>query len=259
MKNLKFYNFYILSVLLCFAFTACEIDNYNAPDCTIEGKMLDHLGQPFQVNQGAEIIRSREISWAKNDTSIFTENRKLKVQQDGTYRHTKMFKGTYRLLPLGGAFFPYDDINKEGDDAGELVEINGTATQDFKVTPFLTVEWVQKPTVDADGYLNCSAKFIRNQKAGYEMPDLRRANLKVSRVLNVGEADGELFTTPLNLANTQEGIEIKFKTSIPLKFKGIKYWVRISIECQAVSGKPATNYQGVSAGNFSTIEEIFVP
>ena len=258
MENLKFYNLYILSVLLGFVFTACEIDNYDAPDCTIEGKIMNHLNQPFQVNQGAEIIRIREISWAKDDNT-YTENRRLKVQQDGTYRDTKIFKGTYRLLPYGGAFFPYDDVNQDNDDAGELVEINGTVTHDFQVTPFLTVEWVQKPTVDVSGFLSCSVKFTRNQKPGYEMPDLRRANLKVSRVINVGEADGDLFTTPINLTNDQEGQEINFKTDIPLRFTGINYWVRISIECQAVPGKPETNYQGVGSGNLSTIEQLFVP
>ena len=119
---MKVFNYYILLVLLCLSFTACETDNYEAPDCTIQGKISDHRNQPFQVNQGADIIRIREISWAK-DSTTYTANRKLKVQQDGTYRNTKIFRGTYRLLPYSGAFFPYDDVNKDNDDAGELVAI----------------------------------------------------------------------------------------------------------------------------------------
>jgi len=260
MKRMKFFNFYILSVLLCFVFTACELDNYDAPDCTIEGTIMDHRNQPFQVNHGAEIIRIREMSWAK-DEDTYTANRTLKVQQDGTYRHTKIFKGTYRLLPYSGAFFPYDDVNLDGDDAGELVEMrsNSTTTRDFTVTPYLTLEWVKKPTVDAQGYLNCSVKFTRNQKAGYKMPELRRGSLQVSRSVNAGAADGSLFTTPTNISNAQEGEEIEFKTVIPLKWTGINYWVRVSIEVQAVSGDPDTNYPGLPASNYTTIEQIFVP
>ena len=164
---MKFFNYYMLSVLFCcLVFTGCEIDNYEAPDCTIEGKILDHMNQPFQASQGAGIIRIREVSWgAESATTPFISNRTLKVQQDGTYRNTKMFKGTYRMLPYSGAFFPYDDVNKDGDNAGELVEIGSKATKDFIVTPYLTLEWVQKPTVDAAGYLICSIKFKRKSKA----------------------------------------------------------------------------------------------
>jgi len=255
---MKFSNYFILSILFCISFTACEIDNYDAPDCTIQGTIYDHKNQPFQVNQGAEIIRIREISWAK-DSVTYTENRKLKVQQDGTYRNTKIFKGTYRLLPYSGAFFPYDDTNKDGDNAGELVEINKIATQDFKVVPYLTLEWIQKPVVDADGYLSCSVKFTRNQKPGYGMPDLREASLQVSRVINAGASDAELFSKPTTITNSQEGTEIRFKTNIPLRFTGINYWVRVSMNTQTAAGKPETNYPGMGASNYTTIEKIFVP
>lgn len=254
---MKFFNYSILSVLFCIALTACETDNYTAPDCTIEGKIYDQTNQIFQVNQGAGIIRIREISWAK-DSTTYTANQTLKVQQDGTYRNTKIFKGTYRMLPYAGAFFPYDDVNKDGDNAGELVEINKTTTQDFTVVPYLTLEWVKKPTVDATGYLSCSIKFTRNQKPGYDMPDLRQAVLHVSRVINADASDGDLFTKPLTITNDQEGTEISFKTDIPLRFHGINYWVRISMNTQTAAGNPQTNYPGMGASNYSTIEEIFV-
>jgi hypothetical protein len=244
--------------LFCLAFAGCEIDNYEIPECTIEGKILDHMNQPFQASQGAGIIRIRETSWAK-DSTTYTANRTLYVQQDGTYRNTKIFKGTYRLLPYSGAFFPYDDINSDNDDAGELVNIVGTATKDFTVTPYLTLEWVQKPVVDAEGYLICSVKFIRNQKSGYEKPDLKQASLQVSRSINAGAADGSLFTTPLPVTNDMEGDEIRFKTNIPLRYTGVDYWIRVSMNCQTAVGKPETNYPGMGASNYTTIEKIHVP
>lgn len=258
MKQMKFFNYSILSILFCLTFTACEIDNYDAPDCTIEGTLYDQSNQPFQVNQGAGIIRMRETSWAK-DSTTYTANQTLKVQQDGTYRDTKIFKGTYRLLPYAGAFFPYDDANQDGDDAGELVDIKNTAKQDFTVVPYLTLEWVQKPTVDADGYLNCSIKFTRNQKPGYDMPDLREALLHVSRVVNADASDAELFTKATTITNSMEGTEIQFRTDRALRFTGINYWVRVSMNTQTASGKPQTNYPGMGASNYTTIEQIFVP
>ena len=255
MKSMKFFYLYILSILFCFAFTTCEIDNYDAPDCTITGKILDHNNQPFQINHGAGILRIREISWAKNDET-YTGNQSLNVQQDGTYQHTKMFKGTYRIWPRSGAHFPYDDVNLDNDNSGDIVEINGTTTKDFVVTPFLTLEWVQKPTVDADGYLSCSVKFKRNQKGDYQMPNLRRGRLLVSRTINAGAADSDLFNSYINLTNDQEGAAITFKTTKPLKYTGINYWVRVWISCQGVSAYPGIASE---AANYSTIEQIFVP
>ncbi|GHT09589.1 hypothetical protein FACS189432_01360 [Bacteroidia bacterium] len=256
----KLINYIIL--LFCSLFVvSCEIDNYDGPDATIQGTVYDHLGQPLQVNHGSEIIRMRELSWAKDSTS-YIGNQTLKVQQDGTYRHTKWFSGTYRMLPRAGAFYPYDDALKDGDDAGELVEIKGTATKDFTVTPYLTIEWIKKPVVvsEASGsYIECSVRFKRNQKAGYEMPDTKESWLLVSRSVNTSARWLDLYPVSLKLTNDMEGKELNFRTAIPLKYTGIDYWIRVSMNCQTAAGKPETNYPGMGADNFSTIEKIHVP
>lgn len=249
---------YIAFVLCCLLAMSCKIDNYDSPNATIEGTIYDHNGEPLQVNHGSGYIRAREISWAKEEGD-FIGNQTLRVQQDGTYRNTKWFAGEYRLLPYSGNFFPYDDEKKDADDAGELVKISGKTTKDFTVTPYLTIEWVKKPTVTSDGHLECSARFKRNQKAGYEMPDLNEAYLRISRSINAGAFDAELFPTRVVLTNDMEGDEISFRTAIPLKYTGIDYWIRVSMNCQTASGKPETNYPGVQQANWSTIEKIHVP
>lgn len=260
MSDMKFFNYYILSALLCLVFTGCEIDNYDGPDSTIQGTIFDHNNQPLQVNQGAEIIRIREVSWSKGDTTVFIGNQKLKVQQDGTYRHTKWFSGEYRMMPYSGAFFPYDDEKLDADDAGELIKISGTSTKDFSVTPYLTIEWVQKPTVTSDNHIECSVRFTRNQKAGYDMPDVREADMLVSRTINPSSGrDTELHPTKVALTNDMEGTVITFRTSRAVKYTGIDYWIRISMNCKTAEGKPETNYPGMGADNFSTIEKIRVP
>ena len=255
MKNIIKY-----SILLCCAFftVSCEIDNYVEPEATIQGTIYDHMNQPLQVNQGAGIIRMREISWAKDSTS-FIGNRTLKVQQDGTYRNTKLFAGEYLMLPYAGAFYPYDDENLDSDEAGELVKISGSVVKDFAVTPYLTVEWIQKPTVTSDKYIECTAHFTRNQKEGYEMPDVREAWLLVSRTVNTNARLLDYFPAKINLSNDMEGQEISFRTAIPVKYTGIDYWVRISMNCQTAAGKPETNYPGMGADNFTTIEKVHVP
>lgn len=258
----RFLRNYIALIFCCLLAVSCEIDNYDAPDATVQGTFYDHNGQPLQLNHGSEYLRMREISWAKGDSTIYTANRNLRVQQDGTYRNTKQFKGTYRMFPFQGNFYPYWDANdpvKDGDDAGELVEVSGVVTQNFTVVPYLTIDWVQKPAVNTNGQLECTVRFTRNQKPGYEMPDLREARLQVSRTINASAADGDYFPSPMTITNAMEGQDIKLTTVKPLKYTGIDYWVRVTISCQAATGKPETNYPGMGQANCTTIEKIHVP
>jgi hypothetical protein len=249
-----------IATLLCSVLVvSCEIDNYEGANSTIQGTLYDHNGQPLQVNHGSGYIRAREVSWAQNNETNFVGNQTLKVQQDGTYRNTKWFPGEYRMMPYAGNFFPYDDEKQDADDAGELVKISGTTTKDFTVTPYLTIEWVKKPTVTADNYLECSVRFKRNQKAGYEMPDVREAWLRVSRSINAAAADGQYFKVKKDLTNDMEGQEVTFRTDIPLKYTGIDYWIRVQMDCKTAAGKPETNYPGMGAANYTTIEKIHVP
>ncbi|MDR1784091.1 MAG: DUF3823 domain-containing protein [Dysgonamonadaceae bacterium] len=258
MKKLINYSILFLCSILAFS---CEIDNYDGPDATIKGTVYDHIGNPLQVSHGSGIIRMREISWAKDETS-YIGNQTLLVQQDGTYQNTKWFSGTYLMLPRAGAFYPYDDAKQDADDAGETVEIKGTVTKDFSVTPYLTIEWVKTPVVvdGADGkYLECSVRFKRNQKAGYEMPDVKESWLLVSRSVNTSARLLDLYPVSLKLTNDMEGQELSYRTAIPLKYTGIDYWIRVSMNCQTATGKPETNYPGMGSDNFTTIEKIHVP
>jgi hypothetical protein len=246
-------------ILCCMLAASCKIDNYDGPDATIQGVMYDHLGQPLQVNQGSGYIRMRDVSWGAKDSNIVVGNQTLKVQQDGAYRNTRWFSGEYRMLPYSGNFFPYDDEKQAADDAGELVKISGSTVKDFTVTPYLTIEWVQKPAVTADTFLVCSVRFTRNQKPGYEMPDVREAWLRVSRSVNASAYDEQLYPTRMILTNDMEGREITFRTGRKLKYAGIDYWVRVSMNCQTAAGKPQTNYPGMGQNNYTTIEKIHVP
>jgi hypothetical protein len=260
--NMKRISNYIAIIFCCLVAVSCNIDNYDEPDATIQGTFYDHNGQPLQVDHGAGYIRIREVSWT-GGADGFIGNRTLKLQQDGTYRNTRQFAGEYLMFPANGNFFPYwdaDDPEKDGDDAGELVRISGTVTRDFTVTPYLTIEWVKKPTVTSDNYIECTVRFKRNRKAGYNMPDVKEAYLSVSRTMNpTSGSDGTLFPTPVTLNNAMEGQDIIFRTVIPLKYTGVEYWIRVRMNCQTAAGDATTNYPGMGASNCSTIEKIFVP
>ena len=85
-------------------------------------------------------IQITELSYAGGDESVVVTNQNLNMRQDGSYSNSKLFAGTYRMLPLEGAFYPYDA-------EGETVELrNGKMTEcNFTVTPYLELEWVDEP------------------------------------------------------------------------------------------------------------------
>jgi hypothetical protein len=264
MKKLE--NYIVLFLFSLFA-VACEMDNYDGPDAGIQGVIYDiTTGKPLQVDHGAGIIRMRELSWAKGDTLAHIGNRNLSVMQDGTYKNTKLFSGEYLMLPNGGPFFPYDDENRDHDEAGELVKIKGTITKDFEVTPFLTLTWVEKPTVLPDNKIRCVVRFKRNQKMNsltgefYDMPSVKEAWLQVSRVTKANARDLSLYPRQLLLTNDMEGRDLEFVSEIPVKFTGRSYFIRVVMNCQTNTDFPTTsNYPGVDAWVGTTVEEVKVP
>lgn len=229
-------------------FTSCEKDNYDEPEARIIGKIVDQNGQPFQCAQGkgSVSLRITETSYANGDESIVVVPQDLNVKQDGTFENTRLFAGTYTVVPWQGAFFENDDesfVQTVQLKSGHTTEVS------FTVTPYLTLEWVKQPYLDsADGKLKASFKFHRNSKAGYDQPDLLDCCMWISRTQYSGtEGDGNYTPNALKITADQEGQEIELESKIAIKYS-MTYWVRIGARCN-------DKYQKY---NFTDIKEIAV-
>lgn len=123
MKNIL----YILLGVLLMTVTSCmEVDNWDEPDVTVRGRVIDsYTGENLLTSQGDWGIRIWERSWTKS----VPNSQSLSVKQDGTYTNTKLFGGTYDMLPYGGPFWPVDTVHD--------VVFGGTTEQNFTVTPYL--------------------------------------------------------------------------------------------------------------------------
>ncbi|QPH41432.1 DUF3823 domain-containing protein [Pedobacter endophyticus] len=121
----KYYNtIYVL--FICISLAACKKDNYDAPNSSISGAIIDATtGQkvPQQVVAGAK-IRLFEVSYSNNPGQVTSS-----MHADGTYNNNFIFKGRYKVV-AEGAFFYLDTA---------YVDVNGTTRQDLKVRPYLTV------------------------------------------------------------------------------------------------------------------------
>ncbi|TKC12816.1 DUF3823 domain-containing protein [Pedobacter polaris] len=154
--------YYIAICLATLSASSCsKFDNYDAPDQTLKGTVTDvNTGKAVQTevtgdNTAGTRIKIIELSWSPTATPQF-----LASFQDGTYINTKIFAGTYRMT-VEGAFVPLVQTTPVVDN-GKTVEVRGgTTTVDFAVEPFLRVEWVGEPVLNANGTVTATYKITR--------------------------------------------------------------------------------------------------
>ncbi|MEN0053617.1 MAG: DUF3823 domain-containing protein [Mucilaginibacter sp.] len=152
--------YYLALALTAAVISSCnKLDNYAPPSETLKGRILDaNTGSPVQSevsgdNGSGTRIKLLEISWSANPTPLY-----LATKQDGTYSNTKVFAATYKMT-AEGAFVPMVQTNV---DQSKTVEVKGgTTTVDFTVSPFLEVQWVSGPTLNADGTVSAQVKVTR--------------------------------------------------------------------------------------------------
>lgn len=113
--------------ILAVAVVSCTVDTYNLPSETLTGKVVCADGTPFITEQPNGFrIRLDEVV----DGKITNFPQYFWGKPDGTFRNTKIFKGTYVVQPVEGAFLPVDPVE---------VEISGETELTFEVTPNITI------------------------------------------------------------------------------------------------------------------------
>lgn len=139
MKKVK--NSLIFCCLALFVLNSCvPLDNYEIPKETLKGTIYvkgTNKTETLQTevsDQGTR-IRMMEYSWSDNPQPY-----DFYTFQDGKYNNTKIFKGSYKIS-IDGAFVPLAD--------GITYDISGVVEIDWEVEPFLKIEWVGEPVVNA--------------------------------------------------------------------------------------------------------------
>ena len=101
-KNMAF------ALLTLFAVTSCdllEIDNYDGPNATIEGKILD-IETGELVEQ--DIIDGAQIEFIEHGFEN-PETQYMVIKNNGTYRNNVMFAGSYTMSLMRGNFVSVKD------------------------------------------------------------------------------------------------------------------------------------------------------
>lgn len=152
----------ILISLVIVSFNSCEIDNYDPPQETLKGSVIDiATGEPVLTDQGSEGIRIRmnELSWTETDVA---SNFDFYCMKEGVFQNTKIFRGRYNVR-VDGPFIPLVRRTAAGDTIENKsinIDINGVTEVEFEVQPFLKLEWVGDPTV-SNGQITAKVKVTR--------------------------------------------------------------------------------------------------
>lgn len=152
----------MLFCLAAVSFNSCTIDNYAEPQETLKGRVVDAAtGELVLTDQGSEgtRIRLRELSW--KETKV-PDNFDFFCMKEGIFQNTKIFNGHYNVR-IDGAFIPLVRKGIAGDtisDQSKYVDIKGITEVEFKVQPFLKLEWIGQPTVN-NGQITATVKVTR--------------------------------------------------------------------------------------------------
>lgn len=238
---------------LLMMFSCAPLDNYESPSETLYGKIIDKkTGETVQCEAGSAGIRIQlmEYSWSDNPTPLY-----LQAKMDGTYYNSKVFKGTYGILPEG-PFVPLKQFDEETGkvtvDETVTVKIKGSVEQNFEVEPFLRIEWVSEPYVEEDGKISVEVRITRGTDNPDYQHDLCDLGLYLSPTKYLGNNDYvskfsrlSRFTGDKGNINIGETIKLTSKAA-PTPNQTWFLRVGARINCP-IGGTPRFNYSTVKS------------
>ena len=120
----------ILNLILgAFFLHSCKLDNYSAPNMTLDGSVVDKVtGENIQTRQPDGIkIRLLEQGFSNPQPYDFW------AKSDGSFRNTRLFAGKYKVIAMEGAFemSGVDTLN---------VDLSQNQTIKFQVEPFVRLK-----------------------------------------------------------------------------------------------------------------------
>lgn len=226
---------------LCILATAActKIDNYDGPNASLEGKLVvAGSGESFETSQGSTQIRLEQISWSATPSP-----QEIPSKSDGTFKDSKLFKGTYKVIPKGGAFWPiYDTLT---------IKVDKGTKQNFEVTPYILIK---NFTATLNGR-NLTLHYDLDAPIGAGMPTIMDTQPYINTTKLVGAGASiyeysDLMRKTINKEWTDmTAADKSISIEVPDMVKGRKFFVRVGVRLN----------DSFKSSNFSNVIEIDVP
>jgi hypothetical protein len=196
----------VLCCLMMITGISCsKIDNYPAPSATIQGSVYDAMTDSTvqtEFGGGGTRVKLLETSYSSNPTPEY-----FQCMQNGVFHDDKIFAATYNIS-VEGAFVPViltDDTGKIITDSSKNIILKSTATVNFWVQPFLRIEWVSPPVMNADSSVTVQVRITRGTDNPSYQSNLTDINLYVSNTQNDGNNNYDPRYSKLTSYNGTDG------------------------------------------------------
>ena len=246
---------YSVIAIMAIGQLACsKYDNYDEPNATLTGRVVDvaNKNTQIQTETGSSGIRVKleEISWSANPTPFYFNS-----MQDGSFNYTKLFPGTNKVS-VEGAFVPLVQFGPTGTitvDKRQTVELGGVTELQFEVEPFLRLQWIGEPVVNADSTITIQVKVSRGTADPKFQADVSDVFFYLNTVPYVANNN---YDNRFSKQNTYSGTAgnnildqtLTIKTNGKLQPKR-NYWLRVGAR---------TTY-GLKQYNYTDIKTVSIP
>lgn len=225
-----------------FALTSCEIDNYESPNASIHGSIIDEkTGElvGMDVQDGGE-LKVVELGFDNPQTQSW------RIMNTGEYRNNLVFAATYDIRMENNncyAFQEKDVVVKKGDN-----------TKDFKVTPYIRVK---NPKIEKNGNQIVATFSLEGGKGTEKLSDIQLFAFSDMWVGNIvkfglnGDTDKEHFEPSIDIDPSQTytlTIDVAANQSA-FKYTGKNYFFRIGAKADIAN-------VGTIRYNYSPLVEI---
>jgi len=233
----------ILLLISCclFALTSCEIDNYEAPNASIHGSIIDGKTSELvgmDVQEGGE-LKVVELGFEN------PQDQSWRIMNTGEYRNDLVFAATYDIRMENNncyAFVEKDVVVKKGDN-----------TKDFKVTPYIRIK---NPKIEKNGNQIVATFSLEGGKGDEKLASLQLFAFSDMWVGNSvkfrlsGGTDKVDFGIPVDIDSSQTytlTIDIAANQS-SFKYTGKNYYFRIGAKADIPNvGTIRYNYSALVA------------
>jgi hypothetical protein len=222
----------MLVVLCGVCLYGCDLDNYDAPNATLTGQLIDaetNEPMPTQIPNGARI---RIYEFYKDEWSLQPYD--FWVKQDGSFENRSAFAGKYRIT-AEGAFAAFEPIE---------TDISGTTELDIRVTPHLRL------SVDAvagtGGEVTLSTQLSRSANA----PKIRTISFMCGKTPYVDKNTfAKKSDVDVNSVSDNEIVSKTYSATLTGLAPNTTYYVRVG----ALADNAGSHY------NYSKILEVKLP